>query len=524
MSTKYSVFFRVDSSSVIGSGHVIRCLSLADYCLSHGFDVYFIISDLPGNLYSLISQNYITFKLPTSNDFLSFFTFDYSSYVQLPPQLQCLDARQTYESIQHLLFSTNAYLILDHYSLAKPWESAFLSFGSSCPLKIIVIDDLSNRDHFCHILLDSNSILPFKTSSIYTSLVPKDCKLLIGSRYSLLSSSYKELSASKKVPSLKRRVLVYFGGTDPFDITYKTLIILVLSKFSAFTFDVVIGIQSHSYSKICSLVSDCPNISIHSFVPSLSSLIYSSDFAIGSVGTTSWERICLQLPTLAISLSDNQFALADQLSSFQLIDYIGYAPNISDTQLSSRIDDFLFKSEPNPIPYGVVDGFGCTRLISSFCGPSSPITLRSANLLDEFLLFSWANEPTTRNNSLSTKPITLKEHSTWFENVLHDPFRLLLICEDSSSCPIGQIRFDVSSCGTSAYFSFSLDPSVRGFKLSRRILDLSLNYIRKTFKSLLFVRAQVKITNIASSQCFSRFGFSRESISSDNIENWIFYF
>ena len=291
--------------------------------------------------------------------------------------------------------------------------------------------------------------------------------------------------------------MVYFGGTDTYNLAPRTLAILCNSKYSHFDIDLVVGVQSHCYPDVLSVSQSHTNINVHTFVPSLASLIASADFAIGALGTTSWERICLRLYALVVSLADNQLSLANLLASNNFIHYIGHASELTDEALALAIDQYLSNSTSSQIPYGLVDGYGCHRFVSAVVGPAFPISLREAVELDEFLLFSWTNEPSVRSNCLSTDLIPFEDHCSWFASVLSSSNRLLLIAEDSFKCPVAQLRYDISQCQRSSLFSFSIDPAFRGFKLSPHLLRLSLDYLSEYCPSVTTIRAQVKHHNYA---------------------------
>ena len=118
-----------------------------------------------------------------------------------------------------------------------------------------------------------------------------------------------QLSSPPRIGPAKR-ILVYFGGTDKNNLTELTLSSFLKLNRKNIALDIVINSKNLQKEKIKKLSKKNKNIKIYSDLTSLASLILKADLAIGASGTTSWERCCLGLPSIVISIADNQIPIA----------------------------------------------------------------------------------------------------------------------------------------------------------------------------------------------------------------------
>ena len=290
-----NIVFRVDSSTQIGTGHLMRCLTLADELRLKGCDVSFIFRDLEGNLISsILEKSFHVIKLPKAKSPIK----SDDIYQQWLTVSQQEDAQQTIEVIP----KDTDLLIIDSYSLGKPWHEKLRPYTK----KIMVIDDLADRNFDCDILLNQNY---GRRKSDYKNKVPKHCQLLLGSKYALLRPEFaqlrkKALAKRKKTTNIKN-ILVSMGGADPQNLTYK-----VLQQIdNSFNTTVVLGGSSPHIDKIQQLAKD-KNIKVIVNSNNMAQLMLDADLAIGAGGSTSWERCCLGLPALIHVISDDQKQIA----------------------------------------------------------------------------------------------------------------------------------------------------------------------------------------------------------------------
>jgi UDP-2,4-diacetamido-2,4,6-trideoxy-beta-L-altropyranose hydrolase len=195
-------------------------------------------------------------------------------------------------------------LVVDHYGLDISWEQALCK----CVGNIFVIDDLADREHDCFALLDQN----YGREPIdYDGLLPQDCLKLIGPKYALLRPEFLELRAL----SLQNRkdfkletILINLGGVDQNDFTSKIVDALSRTKLdAAVKLIVVLGATNPNQLEVKQLASASPyNIKVKVGVNNMAELMSESDLAIGAAGSTTWERFALAVPSLLLSIADNQ--------------------------------------------------------------------------------------------------------------------------------------------------------------------------------------------------------------------------
>ena len=203
------VIFRVDSSIQIGSGHVMRCLTLANMLKEYGYKCNFVCRDLVGNSIDIIKKNHFDVKVLPKPDH-SIKVEDkkkiniHEHWLEVP---WTNDLKQTKKFLDDNKFDL---IIIDHYAIDIRWEKGIITEIS----KIMVIDDIPDRKHLCNILLDQN--LGRKPKD-YQNLVPIECKLLLGTDFALLRPEFKQLrkmSIEKRRSSKIENILISLGGID----------------------------------------------------------------------------------------------------------------------------------------------------------------------------------------------------------------------------------------------------------------------------------------------------------------------
>lgn len=356
------VAFRVDASVSIGTGHVMRCLTLANELSSQGHECLFICREHPGNLCDLITshRHYLTLlpapenRLPKKNEYIS---KGYAPWLGASWQE---DARYTLDACSD---RKPNWLVVDHYALDARWERAVASAVGS----IMAIDDLANRQHQCAVLLDQN-VLNSSFSMRYEPLVGKGCALLLGPKYALLRPEYGVLAKSlPKRDGAISRVLIFVGGSDPHHLTERYLNALLATEFSHLFVDVVIGKNHPEPLIVESLVEARPKTRLFSELPSLAALMVRADLMLGAGGATNWERMCLGLNAIVISVAENQDYVNQELLNEGLIHFLGKAQDVSVETISASLKRLIQSPSINEKQASkirsIVDGQGCKRVV-----------------------------------------------------------------------------------------------------------------------------------------------------------------
>ncbi|MCD4837933.1 UDP-2,4-diacetamido-2,4,6-trideoxy-beta-L-altropyranose hydrolase [Neobacillus sedimentimangrovi] len=325
-----NVFIRVDASIAIGTGHVMRCLTLAERLRGKGANVQFICREHPGHLCSLIeSMGYQVLKLPAPPKK----TIHFSSHKEWLGVSLLTDAKQTKELVKNEKIDL---LIVDHYGIHADWESCFRSIAK----KIMVIDDLADRRHDCDFLLDQNDLaLELKR---YHGLVPSHCKLFLGPNYALLRNEFFNLLPEKWIRSGHvKRIFIFFGGIDQTNETSKAIAAFLDLNRPDIEADVVIG-QSNRYKhEIASLCRLHKNLHFHCEVRNIAEMMHQADLSIGAGGTTTWERLFLGLPSIVISIAANQEKICENLAKLKVIKYLGKREEVNTNRITSQLKKLI---------------------------------------------------------------------------------------------------------------------------------------------------------------------------------------
>lgn len=276
----------------------------------------FICREEPGHLADLIrEQGYAVTLLPA-----------------VTPFLWEADAQQVMKSLGT---QTTDWLVVDHYDIDSRWETLLRNNAD----RIAVIDDLANRQHDCDAIIDQNYRQGFPNR--YDHLVSESCIKLLGPRYLLLRPEFALARKTlKRDVSDVRRILVNFGGTDEPNLSLRALQAIQSLQVAGLAVDVVIGQTNPHIAVLQKETKRLPGAKLHVQSNRMAELICAADLAIGASGSSTWERCCLGLPTLALVLADNQREAAGELGEAGIIVNLGES-NISVQKLAAEVDRLM---------------------------------------------------------------------------------------------------------------------------------------------------------------------------------------
>ena len=300
------VIFRADSSTIMGSGHLMRCLTLAKLMRGCGnVDIFFICRDLEGNIASVVSDNDFNLIMLSNAEHNS----NLSGYEAWLTVSQEQDADETIDAVGSISSERHVdYVIVDSYAIDEIWEKKLRPYTK----KIFVIDDLANRKHDCDFLLDQT--YGIENANKYCGLVPSHCVQFLGTSYSLLKLEYRKLR--NEIHLLRqgiKYVLVFFGGSDDTGETVKFLEALRRNRFEQYHFIVIIGGGNQKKNIIRTYCDEIDNVEFHCQVDNMEYYISICDLAFASAGVNTWERCVLGLPSFITVTSDNQREIAAKM-------------------------------------------------------------------------------------------------------------------------------------------------------------------------------------------------------------------
>lgn len=332
----------------MGTGHVMRCLVLADVLKKNGTKVEFICRSHKGNsIDRIISNGFKVYELavPKNNELEAS-----SHYSQWLGVKQKKDADDCIDLIK--LEKVN-WVIVDHYGIDEQWNKHIKPYCE----KLMVIDDLADRTFDCHLLLNQNLGIKKK---YYDNKVPEDCILLLGTKYALLRPEFSRLRskaiAKRKNTKSVNNIIISMGGNDINNITHSILENIP----NNYRVTVVLGTSS-PHNKMLENYVKGKNIRLLIDASNMAELMLDADLAIGAGGSTSWERCCLSLPTFIFLIDENQRMIVEQLVKFRSVKLLKNVEclknNLEDIQNNINSWTLMTKKSKN-----ICDGLGADRV------------------------------------------------------------------------------------------------------------------------------------------------------------------
>ncbi|WP_323019469.1 UDP-2,4-diacetamido-2,4,6-trideoxy-beta-L-altropyranose hydrolase [Pararhodobacter sp.] len=304
------IIFRADASVRIGTGHVMRCLTLADALRERGAETLFLCRPLEGDLRRQIAaRGHSVLALPTLAPGAG------SASGSTPADWLGTDQAGDAGDCLAVLAGAPAadWLVVDHYALGQEWERRLRPVCG----RIMAIDDLADRVHDCDLLLDPGL---GRVATDYDGLLPDGAVALLGPEYALLRpefAAHRAASLARRAKPELRRVLVTLGGADIDNVTCRVLDALAASQLpDEVSITVVMGPSAPWLEAVRARAADMRfPVEVLVGVGNMAELMTESDLAIGAAGSTAWERCCLGLPTIQMVLADNQSGIARGLEA-----------------------------------------------------------------------------------------------------------------------------------------------------------------------------------------------------------------
>jgi UDP-2,4-diacetamido-2,4,6-trideoxy-beta-L-altropyranose hydrolase len=486
------VVFRVDASLMIGSGHVMRCLVLADELKLKGHDIAFACMPLEGDMRSFISERgfrVITLTAPQVA-IISTHDADYESWLQKDVDV---DAQDFLRSV-----SSADLVITDHYAIGEQWQKRVKS-ALGCYL--FAIDDLARRHHADLILDQTLGRQPEDYSDSATHV-------LAGSQFALLSPSFfkqRQAALLRQFPNDLPKILISMGGIDAPNATLSVLKALC-DKVSA-NFTVLLSPRAPHFQAVKQWCASRPHVEHKEFVTDMASLMLSHDIAIGAPGTTSWERACLGLPNIIIPIAENQRMICQQLAihGASLSLEINQIPHSLYNAYQKIVEHWASFKAAN---LTLCDGLGTRRVgleIDYLLNNGSDgVFLSRASLDDIERIYTWQCHPETRRYALNPHIPTWEEHKAWMTNKLQSACDYYyMVIDRINNHKVGVVRLDRMDQGE-YLVSIFIDPQHYGKGIARKALAAL-----DSLHSNVTLHATVLKENLASQNLFQKAGYQK---------------
>lgn len=289
-----TIYIRADANETIGTGHVMRCLSIAEAIQKQGGEAIFLAADartediVKNRGFSVICLN--------------------SVWNDLEKELEQLVFLVREKEIRVLLIDSY-YVTLDYLETLHQYT------------KLVYIDDLDSFAYPVDMLI---SYAVYRGKADYENRygnreVPD---ILSGSRYIPLKSRFCNLP-ERKISENVKNVLILTGGTDPYHVALELAMhiadagekdIAGAKAYKEQQFHIICGKYNRDYDKLCDLASSTENIAIYYNVDCMADYMMEADLAVTAGGTTTYELCACGTPSICYILADNQIQNARTLA------------------------------------------------------------------------------------------------------------------------------------------------------------------------------------------------------------------
>jgi len=477
---KHTLLIRGDANTRIGTGHVMRCLALAQVWQDNGGTVTFLMAPGSPSLEQRIrteSMNVLTItEQPGSDE----------------------DAAITAEIAKK---NESSWVVVDGYQFGANYQKILKEHNC----RILFIDDYGHAEHYYADLVLNQNI--YAADEVRYPDNP-GMRLLLGPRYALLR---KEIISWKyrrhPNPEKAFNILVTLGGSDPGNASLHIIKVLQQLPEDFFSAKIIVGGSNpHLKSISRSLDSSKHAIELLHDVRNMGEFFAWADLAITAGGSTTLELAYIGVPMITVVIADNQKRVCESLQKRKAAINLGVFDRTLDAKflpcVRKVMNSLNLRNELSRNATELVDGKGAERVADIICGPN--IILEKARPKDCWTVFYWINDPYVREVSFSSKPILWDEHMKWFLEKIVDPNTHYFIILTRDRMPVGQVRFEVDH--TDATISILIDPTHRGKNISVHAMHISTKILFES-TAVTRVHAYIKTSNKISCKAFRKAGF-----------------
>ncbi len=341
------VVFRVEGGPEIGMGHSSRCAVLAGQLSGRGAGVTFVATQA--------SCDAIRVRLPDGVHY---------DFRPLPAGLaETADAQACAAILTSLPFRPD-WLVVDHYGLGADWENAQRPFAG----RLMVIDDLARR-HACNLLLDQNYFA--NPGQRYHNQLEHSCRTLFGPGFALLRPGIALSRREDVRTDVPRRVFVCFGGADNHNSTQMALDAMAMLPDLAMQADIVIASTHPKRRALEKFCAGFPAWRLFTDHPAPEQLMAQADIGIGAGGVMTWERCAVGLPSIVVTIADNQKEVAGAMAEAGMILYGGHYDMTDAANLKELLEALWHDAHTRNVMaaegMALVDGKGAARVAAIMC-------------------------------------------------------------------------------------------------------------------------------------------------------------
>lgn len=474
-----SLLIRADASPSIGTGHVMRCLALAEAWMDAGGWVFFVSAcTLPAIENRLVIKGIPVIRIRqdagTSGD--------------------------AEETIRLAREHGSDWIVVDGYQFDSAYQKSIHASGRF----LLFIDDFGHADrYYADLVLNQNVYADLSFYPVHES----STRFLLGTQYALLRKEFLDWAGwMREIPGRARRILVTFGGSDPGNVTMAVLNSIATLDLRELEVTVIVGGANPNAALIEDAVRIFPQFRIVRNSENMPELMAWADVAISAGGGTCWELLFMGVPSIVIPIAGNQELVARKLGLRSLACVLSESEAKKSHLLAKTLSRILcsreIRSGLSKRMAGYIDGNGPARIIHAMETPA--LILRTAEPGDCEMVWRWINDPDVRLVSFTQEPIPLDHHRAWFASSLSDPGLIYYLALEPHTGPIGQARFRIEN--RDATISVLVAPGQRGKSLGSQLIhDATEKVFAET--GVENVKAFIKTGNEVSKKAFARAGY-----------------
>jgi UDP-2,4-diacetamido-2,4,6-trideoxy-beta-L-altropyranose hydrolase len=438
------VLLRADASPTIGTGHVMRCLALAEALRARDAHVRLACADLTDALALRLSHHQITVER---------LAVEPASAGDLSATVAAAGA------------TGDEWVVLDGYRFDTNFHAGLRSRG----LRTLIFDDGGRLPAYeADIVVNANL---YADPAWYRERRP-DTRLLLGPRYAPLRGEFDAWRTWERPHrDVARRLLVTLGGADPRNATRYVLDAIAMIDPPLEAVIVVGGSNPHA----ATLAEPARRLNARLVVDptEMPRLLAEAELAIASGGTTALELAFMGLPALLLVAAENQRRAVGAFVAAGVAEAVADPdPAIIAERVGALANERRAREEMSRRGRELVDGGGAARVARAMAA-TTEIALVPAGPEHRRLVWEWANDPTTRRSSFTSSPIPWDDHVRWYDERLRRDRPDLFIVVDRRSEPIGQVRLEIHD--GRGRMPINLAPSYRGHGYGSLIIDAGSN-------------------------------------------------
>ncbi|MEJ6481789.1 UDP-2,4-diacetamido-2,4,6-trideoxy-beta-L-altropyranose hydrolase [Nostoc punctiforme UO1] len=337
-----NLLIRADASTQIGTGHIMRCLALAQAW-----------KDVGGNAIFVMATEMLSLETRLKSEGMEVIHLSVN-----PGSME--DAKKTV-SLAHQ-FGVN-WVVVDGYHFGATYQEIIKNVG----LKLLFIDDYGHAEYYYADVVLNQDI--YAHDNLYVQREPYT-QLLLGINYALIRREFYQYQKEQRThPVIAKKLLVTLGGSDLNNVTLKVIHALKLLDLSKFEVSVLVDGNNTHYEKLQLASQDLQfPIYFHRNIQNMPDIMAWSDIAISAGGSTIWELAFMGLPSLILIMADNQASNAKKLGEMRLIYNLGEGKDIAPIEIANALNKLTLatreRAQMASLCQKLVDGQGSIRVLN----------------------------------------------------------------------------------------------------------------------------------------------------------------